>query len=134
MMSQISDFVEGNKILSDRQYGFRKGKSIGMIINRIVERLKRIVDGKQIAIGVFMDLSKAFDSMDIRILLKKLKAYGFSNKAVRLISSFLTDRMQFIKIFETLSYAGLLNIGVPQGSLLGPLLFFTVHKRFGVGM
>jgi hypothetical protein len=123
MLSQISDYVDKNNILTDCQYGFRKGRSIGLALNSLIEQLRRAVDRGQIAIGVFMDLSKAFDAMDIEILLKKLGAYGFSRNAIGLLSDFLHHRIQFIKIADILSDPGLLDLGVPQGSLLGPLLF-----------
>ena len=83
----------------------------------------KLFDQKKVAIVTFMDLSKAFDCVDHDILLSKLKRYGIYETALQWINSYLSDREHFVSCNQTHSSLLNLNIGVPQGSILGPLLF-----------
>ena len=82
-----------------------------------------MLNQRQTPFAVFMDLSKAFDTLDHHILLKKLDFYGFSPSALRLMSSYLSDRQQYIDLSGVTSELKGVGVGVPQGSVLGPLLF-----------
>ncbi len=81
------------------------------------------MDKMETIIGIFLDLSKAFDTLDHEILLYKLKYYGFNCIVLNLMKSYQTDRKQFIQIDDTQSEFSNKITGVPQGSILGPLLF-----------
>jgi retron-type reverse transcriptase len=81
------------------------------------------MDDKEVVAVVLLDLSKAFDSIDHALLLEKLQALGVSNDALRWFKSYLTERQQAVPIGSTLSETRTLNYGVPQGSILGPMLF-----------
>ena len=102
---------------------FRKRYSCQSLLLKFVEDVKRAVDDKQIAGAVFMDLSKAFDCLPHGLLVSKLYAYGLSIDACKLVGSYLSGRRQRVKIREHRSEWSYLKKGVPQGSILGPLLF-----------
>ena len=81
--------------------------------------------------SVLMDLSKAFDTLNHELLIAKLHAYGFDKKSLSLINSYLTDRWQRVKIGTAFSSWKKLLVGVPQGSILGPLLIYLKGRNFG---
>ena len=89
----------------------------------ILEKWKKILDDNGYAVAVLMYLSKVFDTINHELLIAKLHAYGFSKKALPLIASYLSDRWQHVKINDTFSTWSALEQGVPQGSVLGPVLF-----------
>ena len=89
----------------------------------MLEKWKLFIDNKGFAGGVLMDLSKAFDTINHQLLLAKLHAYGFSKQALAIVCSYLSNRKQRIKINNVFSSWKDLILDVPQGSILGPLLF-----------
>ena len=118
---QVSDMMKG--ILSDKLCGYRKGFSTQHALIAMTEKWRSSLDKRGYAGAVLMDLSKAFDCMNHELLLAKLSAYGFSHGALELINSYLKNRWQRVKINHTFSEWTELLLGVPQGSVLGPLLF-----------
>ena len=102
---------------------FRKGYSCQTILLKFVEDIKAALESKTLAGAVFMDLSKAFDCLPHGLLISKLHAYGLTTHACKLVGSYLSGRRQRVKIRETKSNWAYLTKGVPQGSILGPLLF-----------
>lgn len=109
--------------LSKHQFGFRPRHSTQHAVSCLIDKLTKNLDDGNIAVGVFLDLQKAFDTVNHNILIKKLGAYGVRGEAQAWLKSYLTNRQQFVSINNVNS--SLLNIscGVPQGSILGPLLF-----------
>jgi len=89
----------------------------------MVKEIVKAFEDKHYVLGIFLDLSKAFDTIDHQILFAKLKHYGVRGMAFKWLCSYLTGRTQQMKIQHELSENKLVNYGVPQGSILGPLLF-----------
>ena len=121
IQSQIAEFVSDK--LSPYLCGYRKGFSAQHALISLIEYWRSILDKRGYAGAVLMDLSKAFDCINHELLLAKLNAYGFSIEAVKLIKSYLSNRKQRVKINTSFSSWSDLLTGVPQGSVLGPLLF-----------
>ena len=103
--------------------GYRKGYSAQHALLIMLEKWKISLDKGGFGGGVLMDLSKAFDTLDHELLIAKLYAYGFEKNSLKLIKSYLTERWQRVKINTSYSSWSKLLAGVPQGSVLGPLLF-----------
>lgn len=124
LYNQISTYMKDNNLLNDFQYGFRKGcgteEAVVNVVNFICNGLDK---GNRGVAGIFYDCSKAFDLIDHKILLKKLKYYGIYGRELILIESYLKNRNQFVQINNHQSSVGAVEYGVPQGSVLGPLLF-----------
>ena len=116
-------FIEANNIFSKSRFGFRKGLSTESAIINFIDKIHNGLNKRHHTIAIFMDLSKAFDVLDHTILAKKLEHYGFRGNFLKLLIDFVSNRKYFVSANETVSETKTLNIGVPQGSTLGPLLF-----------
>ena len=123
LSEQIYNYLESNKLLNAAQFGFRRNLSCELALTTLMEYLRNALDSGNDIIAVFLDLSKAFDTIDHELLLHKLQYYHFDVPLIALISNYLTSRTIKVKVNGKLSQSKLLNIGVPQGSVLGPLLF-----------
>jgi hypothetical protein len=123
MHERIYDFLEKHKCIYDLQFGFRKGHSTSHALVDLTEAIRRAIDENKYSVGVFIDLQKAFDTVDHKILIKKLDHYGIRGIANKWFQSYLTNRQQFVTINNQNSSLKPMNYGVPQGSVLGPLLF-----------
>ena len=121
MFRQINAHVDA--FLSKHQCGLRKGYSTQQCLLAMLEKWRSAVDNKKTFEVLLIDLSKAFDCLSHELLLAKLHAYGFSIPALRLVYSYLKNRKQRTKINSAYSYWEEILFGVPQGSILGPLLF-----------
>ena len=121
MHTQIAEFMDSH--LSTIICGYRKGFSTQHALISLLEKWRNILDKKGFSGAILMDLSKAFDCLNHDLLIAKLHAYGFSKKSVKLIRSYLKNRWQRLKINTSFSSWFELIMGVPQGSVLGPLLF-----------
>ena len=121
--ARLNDFIMENNILENSQYGFRKKHSTSHGITHLHEAIVNSLEKKKVCVALFIDLKSAFDTINHSILEMKLDHYGVRGKALGLISSYLTGRKQFVKGGDIES--DILNVlcGVPQGSVLGPLLF-----------
>ena len=116
-------FLDRYEIISNTQFGFRKNMGTETALLNYIEFLKSELTNYKYIISVFLDLSKAFDVIDHKILKIKLEYYGFRGKFLEFLMSFIKDRKYFVHINGINSDTKSVNIGVPQGSTLGPLLF-----------
>ena len=123
LYNKLINFLEFNKILTTKQFGFRKGISTQDGINELVSNIYTALEKNEYTGAVFLDLSKAFDTVSHKILLKKLEHYGIRGLTYLLLSSYLSNRKQYVSINGNKSQEKEISIGVPQGSVLGPLLF-----------
>ena len=105
------------------QFGFREKHSTTLALIEIIDQIRSAIENKNVVCGIFADLSKAFDTVDHGILLNKLNHYGIRGIANNLIKSYLSNRKQYVQIGDIKSSLLNINCGVPQGSVLGPLLF-----------
>lgn len=123
MNGRLVRFLEDNQLISNNQYGFRTGKSaetaVQDLVNFVVENLDKGIK----TIGIFLDLAKAFDTISIPLLLAKMDRLGIRGIQLKLFADYLSDRKQSVKIGEHISNELPIRYGVPQGSILGPVLF-----------
>ena len=121
MYHQINDYMKDK--LSKQLTGFRKNHSTQHCLSCMLEIWKKVLDKGGYICAIFMDLSKAFDTLNHDLLIAKLGAYGFETDALRYMKSYLTNRKQRVRVNKTFSEWERITTGVPQGSISGPLLF-----------
>ena len=120
---RIYEFAVSQKILNQNQFGFRKSHGTSYAVNYSVKIVQDALKQRKHMLGIFIDLSKAFDTIDHGNLLVKLDRYGIRGNANCLIKSYLSNRVQYTEIHDEKSDPLTIKYGVPQGSVLGPLLF-----------
>lgn len=123
LKDQIVGYFESNNLLYSFQFGFRKNKSTEMAIASLIELIIDGFESKNYVSGLFCDLSRAFDCVSHGLLLEKLSFYGFSDSGVNLLRTYLEGRYQSCYYNKCYSTPRKVKYGVPQGSVLGPILF-----------
>ena len=123
MYERLLDFLNEHKIIFQYQFGFRKNHSTQLALTELMDKLIKSIKNGDHVLGVFLDFSKAFDTEDHSILFNKLHHYGIRGSALDWFRSYLSNRQQFVTYNNVLSGTKVLKCGVPQGSILGPLLF-----------
>jgi retron-type reverse transcriptase len=111
MYKRLIYFLENNKLLFHGQFGFRSNHSTNHALLLITDKIQRAIENKEYACGIFLDLKKAFDTVDHKILLKKMEYYGVRGIANQWFSSYLINRKQFVSVGNAIFEQNLLHVG-----------------------
>ena len=121
--NRVNNYFTLNNLHYEGQYGFRSKHSTELAALDIIDTITRRMEKGNIPITIYLDLSKAFDSLNHTILLDKLKFYGIQGSSLNLIENYLKNRKQCVEIYNIGPAFTNILTGVPQGTILGPLLF-----------
>lgn len=125
MYNRLLKFMNGNNMLYKYQFGFKKNHSTSMALIVLVDKITEALQNGEHVLGLFLDYSKAFDTVNHKILLNKLNHYGVRGVANKWFYSYLNNRQQYVSFNNINSSKTVIKCGVPQGSILGPLLFLV---------
>ena len=120
---RLSKFIEEKNILFENQFGFRQNHGTTLALITLVNKIVTAMNRNEKTLGIFLDFRKAFDTVNHNILLSKLYRYGIRGTCYNLIKDYLNNRVQYVQIDDCMSGSSIVTCGVPQGSILGPLLF-----------
>ena len=123
IFAQVIDYLESNRLLHPSHHGFRSGHSTLSALVQMFDTWVEAFEDEEVTAVIMLDMSAAFDTVDHDILLKKMALYGFDEAVISWFRSYMTDRTQSVSIEGCLSQPLHLECGVPQGSILGPLLY-----------
>ena len=123
ILAQLCKFIEDKALYHQTQSGFRKGHSTSTLLVKLRDDIKKAMAKSEVTLSILIDYSKAFDTIDHSSLLLKLRDMNFSIDSLQLLSSYLRDRKQYVQVEDKTSSVKSMFFGVPQGSILGPVLF-----------
>ena len=122
ILGQLINHINAQNIYNNIQSGFRKGHSTTTLLLKFRDDIQKAMNKHEITLSVLIDYSKAFDTINHELLLKKLVEFNFSNSTIKILMSYLTNRRQFVQIEDKSSKELPVHFGVPQGSILGPVV------------
>ena len=123
MFKRLYNYLDSTNIFYPLQFGFKQNHSTNHALISMTESIRNTIDNGKFGCGVFIDLKKAFDTVNHSILITKMEHYGIRGIALDWFTSYLSNRMQYVSINGHISEYRHISCGVPQGSVLGPLLF-----------
>src|SRR6218665_1965751 len=123
MHNRLTNVLDAKNTLYSKHFGFRKNHSTTHAIMEVVDKISEAIDNRKLTIGVFLDLSKAFDTIRHDVIWAKLEYYGVRDLALDWFRSYLADRFQQVSYNNAMPSFAPILYGVPQGSILGPLLY-----------
>ena len=124
----MMNFIDKHKIINKEQFGFQEKKSATDAVLELVESASSNLDQSKETVAIFLDLAKAFNSISHNIFLEKVEMYGFSQEAKELLFSFPANRRQTVKLNGMFSDCEIVSVSVPQGTVLGPLIFLICER------
>ena len=130
ILKQLSDYIERTSIYNSTQSGFRKGHSTQTILLKFRDDIQKALNKSKITMSVFIDYSKAFDTVQHETLIKKLTNLYFSNSSIKIILSCLSNRQQYVQLDDNKSLYRPVHFGVSRGSILGPVLFNYMFHHY----
>ena len=128
MTNRTISFFSKFSLFSNKQFGFLKNRSTQDALLDFTETIYDALNSRNINISILVDLKSAFDTVNHDILLNKLELYGIRGQGLELYRSYLADREFYVGLQNTFSYRKTVNIGIPQGSILGPVLFIIYNN------
>ena len=126
MYNRLIKYLDKMKCLYNKQFGFRSNHSTIHALLVITDKIQRAIENSMYSCGVFLDLSKAFDTVNHNILLSKLQSLGIRGIVLDWFRSYLSNRKQFVSIGNANSAQRNISCGLPQASVLGPLYFYCM--------
>lgn len=125
LKDRLINYLEINDILTPNQFGFIGGLSTSDAVGELTRQVNESFDKNRKCLAVFLDLAKAFDTVPHDLLLETLESYGIRGPVIEIFASYLSERKQFLKINNEISEPSYIKIGIPQGTVIGPILFIT---------
>ena len=123
MYNRMLNYLDNNNLLYEYQFGFREKHSPNLAVIYLVDKISNALQNGEYVLGLYLDLSEAFDTINQKILLEKLEFYGLRGVVLKWLADYLSDKKQFVEYNSCASSYKDITCGVPQGSISGPLLF-----------